>query len=172
MKVLITGGAGFIGSHTADRLLKEGYEVKVLDSLEVPVHKNKPEYLIQSFRPSKYDIYLMGIYKKQQLDTDGRIINWAPCGLNIDQHKGIPQRDYLLIQKKLSSKGLSKKGHKEYKGENVSKKWIRKRFKNNWKIPWFKNIRNNFNKKDKRKAANSDISVYNDYQKKRGYKIF
>ena len=134
--------------------------------------KNKPEYLIQSFRPSKYDIYLMGIDKKQQLDTDGRIINWAPCGLNIDQHKGIPQRDYLLIQKKLSSKGLSKKGHKEYKGENVSKKWIRKRFKNNWKIPWFKNIRNNFNKKDKRKAANSDISVYNDYQKKRGYKIF
>ena len=29
MKVLITGGAGFIGSHTADRLLKEGYEVRV-----------------------------------------------------------------------------------------------------------------------------------------------
>jgi dTDP-L-rhamnose 4-epimerase len=45
MKVLITGGAGFIGSHTADRLLQKGYDVKVLDSLEVPVHKNKPEYL-------------------------------------------------------------------------------------------------------------------------------
>ena len=37
MKVLITGGAGFIGSHTADRLLKEGYEVRVLDSLQKPI---------------------------------------------------------------------------------------------------------------------------------------
>ena len=47
MKVLITGGAGFIGSHTADRLLFEGYSVRILDSLEEPVHKNKqvPLYL-------------------------------------------------------------------------------------------------------------------------------
>ena len=47
MKVLITGGAGFIGSHTADRLLKEGYKVRILDSFETPVHHNSsiPEYL-------------------------------------------------------------------------------------------------------------------------------
>jgi len=32
MKVLITGGAGFIGSHLADRLLDEGHEVLVLDN--------------------------------------------------------------------------------------------------------------------------------------------
>ena len=42
MKVLITGGAGFIGSHTADRLLKEGYEVRVLDSLQKPIHNSIP----------------------------------------------------------------------------------------------------------------------------------
>ena len=47
MKVLITGGAGFIGSHTADRLLKEGYEVRVLDSLQKPIHNSIPEYLDQ-----------------------------------------------------------------------------------------------------------------------------
>ncbi len=33
MRVLITGGAGFIGSHLTDRLLEEGHEVAVVDSL-------------------------------------------------------------------------------------------------------------------------------------------
>ena len=33
MKVLITGGAGFIGSHLAERLLKDGNTVAVIDNL-------------------------------------------------------------------------------------------------------------------------------------------
>jgi UDP-glucose 4-epimerase len=33
MKILVTGGLGFIGSHTAARLLKEGHEIHVLDNL-------------------------------------------------------------------------------------------------------------------------------------------
>lgn len=47
MRVLITGGAGFIGSHTADALLAEGHRVRVLDSLEEPVHRGgkAPKYL-------------------------------------------------------------------------------------------------------------------------------
>ncbi len=46
--VLITGGAGFIGSHVAAELLKAGYRVRVLDSLVTQVHgdePNRPEYL-------------------------------------------------------------------------------------------------------------------------------
>lgn len=46
MRVLVTGGAGFIGSHTTDELLRRGYDVTILDSLEKPVHmKGKPSYI-------------------------------------------------------------------------------------------------------------------------------
>ncbi|MCB1850351.1 MAG: GDP-mannose 4,6-dehydratase [Gammaproteobacteria bacterium] len=38
MKILITGGAGFIGSHTADALIKLGHEVKILDLLDPQIH--------------------------------------------------------------------------------------------------------------------------------------
>ncbi len=47
MKILVTGGAGFIGSHTVDRLVERGHEVRILDSLEAPVHPERqpPEHL-------------------------------------------------------------------------------------------------------------------------------
>ncbi|HYH19146.1 MAG TPA: NAD-dependent epimerase/dehydratase family protein [Azospirillum sp.] len=47
-RVLITGGAGFIGSHLADELLALGYRVRVLDSLDEQVHGEagrRPDYL-------------------------------------------------------------------------------------------------------------------------------
>jgi dTDP-L-rhamnose 4-epimerase len=47
MRVLITGGAGFIGSHLADQLLREGHAVRALDDLEPQVHADgeRPAYL-------------------------------------------------------------------------------------------------------------------------------
>jgi len=40
MKFLVTGGAGFIGSHLVDRLFQEGHEVYVVDNLSTGKREN------------------------------------------------------------------------------------------------------------------------------------
>lgn len=58
-KILITGGAGFIGSHLADELLEHGYEVRVLDSLVEQVHGSggkRPDYLNDEVELIKGDV--------------------------------------------------------------------------------------------------------------------
>lgn len=42
MRVLVSGGAGFIGSHVVDRMLAEGHEVAVLDNLSTGKRENVP----------------------------------------------------------------------------------------------------------------------------------
>ncbi len=46
MRVLVTGGAGFIGSHLVDDLVQRGHEIVVLDNLDAQVHGSTAEPLL------------------------------------------------------------------------------------------------------------------------------
>ena len=66
-KVLITGGAGFIGSHIADRLIDEGYEVIVVDNLSSGREKNVNKRA-GFYKTDIQDAQLEAIFQKEKPD--------------------------------------------------------------------------------------------------------
>ena len=65
--ILITGGAGFIGSHLADELLAAGYQVRVLDNMAAQVHgpdSLRPSYLAPEVELVPGDIREPGIVRQ------------------------------------------------------------------------------------------------------------
>lgn len=75
-KVLITGGAGFIGSHLADELLAQGYAVRALDNLAPQVHgeTQRPSYLSSEVELVRGDV------------TDARAVRRALQGVDAVFH--------------------------------------------------------------------------------------
>ena len=73
MKVLITGGAGFIGSHLADELIDHGYEVRVLDCLDAQIHgpdQQRPEYLHPAVELMVGDVRVAGDVQRALVGVD------------------------------------------------------------------------------------------------------
>jgi dTDP-L-rhamnose 4-epimerase len=76
-KILITGGAGFIGSNLAIKLLSKGYDITVLDNLSVQIHGESPEVDSPLYRSIKNKVkFIRGTvtskddWRKAILDKD------------------------------------------------------------------------------------------------------
>jgi len=71
MKILVTGGCGFIGSHLVDRLLAEGFEVSILDDLSSGRMENVSRHTnANGFHLVRGDIRDAGLVKQIVEDVD------------------------------------------------------------------------------------------------------
>jgi len=83
LNILITGGAGFIGSHTADALIAQGHRVRILDNLHQTIHpKGRPAYLNREAEFIQGDVRDKNAWKR------------ALKGINVVYHLAAYQ-DYL-----------------------------------------------------------------------------
>ncbi len=82
-RVLITGGAGFIGGHLADRFLRDGFQVRVLDNLDPKIHPaGMPAYISDKVEFIEGDV------------TDRAALLHALQGADIVSHQAAYQ-DYM-----------------------------------------------------------------------------
>ncbi len=92
-KILVTGGAGFIGSHLAEELLQHGYEVRVLDNLSVQVHG--PGHKIPSYLNSDVDVVTEDIRDK---DAVRRALKGVDAVFHFVAIVGVGQSMYELVR--------------------------------------------------------------------------
>jgi dTDP-L-rhamnose 4-epimerase len=71
LSILVTGGAGFVGSHLTDALVRQGHNVAIFDNLEYQVHHNKkPVYLNEDAEFVLGDVRDTDTLAKAMLDKD------------------------------------------------------------------------------------------------------
>jgi dTDP-L-rhamnose 4-epimerase len=70
-RILITGGAGFVGSHTADELVRQGHEVRIYDNLSEQVHSaGLPNYLSREVEFIRGDMRDVAHLRRVVADVD------------------------------------------------------------------------------------------------------
>lgn len=73
MKALVTGGAGLIGSHIVDLLLRQGHQVRILDNLAKPTHLNgKPTWV-----PEEAEFILGDVRNREDMDRALYGVDWV-----------------------------------------------------------------------------------------------
>jgi dTDP-L-rhamnose 4-epimerase len=89
-RVLVTGGAGFIGAHVATRLLASGAEVRALDALHPQVHagRGRPSYL-----PADVELAVGDL---RDLDTVARALRGVDSVVHLAARVGVAQSMYRL----------------------------------------------------------------------------
>lgn len=92
-KILVTGGAGFVGSNLSDRLIEDGHEVIVLDDLSKGTRENIRHLLDKkNFKLIEADITDKQIYLKLPRDID--VIIHLAAIINVDESYYNPERTY------------------------------------------------------------------------------
>src|SRR6266550_769388 len=147
MRVLITGGAGFIGSHLADRLLADGHEVRALDNLDRQVHPGgeRPGYLDAAVELQTGDVrdheavgraldgvdevvhFAAAVGVGQSMYEIERYTSINAIGAEVVLEEGLQRRD--AIQKLLVASSMSIYGEGQYRnprtGESGLAPWLR-----------------------------------------------
>jgi len=84
MRIIVTGGAGFIGSHIVDQLLALGHEVVVIDDLDPAAHNGEPTGLAPAARYLWADARDRNVWAEVLPGTDAICHQAAKVGLGVD----------------------------------------------------------------------------------------
>src|SRR5712671_6141480 len=84
MRILVTGAAGFIGSHAVDVMRAAGHEVQGLDSLTPAVHTGRPDYLPDNFDLAVGDVRDPDAVRRAVAGADVVCHQAALVGLGVD----------------------------------------------------------------------------------------
>ena len=103
-KVLVTGGAGYIGSHLVDRLVRDGYVATVLDSLEPQVHRSGtwPSYANPGARYVRGDVRDRAVFEPLVVESDavvhfGAAVSIGQSMYQVDRYVDVNTRGTALL---------------------------------------------------------------------------
>ena len=102
--ILVTGGAGYIGSHLVDRLVLQGYDVTVLDNLEPQVHRSGtwPSYANPRARYVRGDVRDRALFEPLVLSCDavvhfGAAVSVGQSMYQVDRYVDVNTRGTALL---------------------------------------------------------------------------